>query len=74
MDKYILATRFDLGFLNIWGRLRKVDLQLVSDDEAPLGIVIRKGMYELGTTPVKLFIIKVSEEGYNKMKPFIRDL
>lgn len=74
MDRYILATRFDLGFLHLWGKLRKVDMHIVSDDEAPLGVIIRKGMYELSTTPVKMFIIKVSESGYERLKPFIRDL
>lgn len=74
MDKYILATRFDLGLLHLWGKLRKVDMHIVSDEEAPLGIIIKKGMYELSTIPVKMFIIKVSENDYNKMKPFIRDL
>lgn len=73
MDKYVLATRFDLGFLHLWAKLRKVNMQLVSDEEAPLGIVIRKGMYELGVTPVKMFILRTSEDGYRKLKPFIRD-
>lgn len=74
MDEYILATRFDLGVLKLWGKLRKVNMQLVSDDEAPLGIVIRKGMYELGVIPVKMFILKVNAEECEKLRPFIRNL
>lgn len=74
MDTYILANRFDLVVLNIWAKIRKVDLQLVPDDEAPIGLVIRKGMYSLSKRPTQTFILRTNKEGYKKLKPFVFDL
>lgn len=74
MYSYILVNRFGLGFLNVLAKIRKVDLQLVSDDEAPIGLVIRKGMYALSKYPIQMFILRTNKEGYKKLKPFVRDL
>lgn len=74
MNKYVLVTGIDLGLIKVWAKIRKVDIEIVPDEKAPLGVTIRKGVYALSDFPVKTIIIKVSETGYERLKPFIRDL
>lgn len=74
MDKYVLVTRLDLGLIKVWAKVRKVNIELVPDEKAPISVTIRKGIYALSDFPVKTMILKVSESGYEKLKPFIRDL
>ena len=74
MDKYVLVTRLDLGLIKVWAKVRKVNIEIVPDEEAPICVCIRKGIYALSDFPVKTLILKVTEDGYNRLKPFIRDL
>lgn len=74
MDKYVLVTRLDLGLIKVWAKIRKVDIEIVPDVKAPLGVTIRKGVYTLSDFPIKTIVLKVSEDGYNKMKPFVHDI
>lgn len=74
MDKYILVTRLDLGIIKVWAKIRKVNIEIVPEEKAPLGVTIRKDVYALSDFPVKTLILKVTEDGYDRLKPFIRDL
>lgn len=74
MDKYVLATRFDLVLIKVWAKIRKVNIEIVPDEEAPLGVSIRKGIYGLSDFPIKTIILRVEASGYERLKPFIRDL
>lgn len=74
MDKYVLVTRLDLGIIKIWAKIRKVNIEIVPDGEAPLSVTIRKGVYALSDFPIKTIILRVEASGYEKLKPFVRDL
>jgi hypothetical protein len=74
MDKYVLVTRLDLGLIKVWAKIRKVDIEIVPDEKAPLGVTIRKGIYSLSDFPIKTIILRVETSGYERLKPFIRDL
>lgn len=74
MNKYVLVTRFDLGLIKVWAKIRKVDIQIVPDEEIPFSVSIKRAMYSLADLPVKTIVLKVSEYGYERLKPFIRDL
>lgn len=74
MDKYVLVTRLDLGLIKVWAKVRKVNIEIIPEEKAPLGVTIRKGVYSLSDFPIKTLILKVSEDGYDRLKPFIRDL
>ena len=74
MDKYILVSRADFGIIKLWAKVRKVNIELVPDEKAPISVTIRKGIYALSDFPVKIMILKVNEDDYKKLKPFVRDL
>lgn len=74
MDKYVLVTRLDLGLIKVWAKVRKVNIEIIPEEKAPLGVTIRKDVYFLSDFPIKTLILKVSEDGYDRLKPFIRDL
>ena len=74
MNRYILVTRFDFGLIKVWAKFRRVDIQIVPDEEVPFSISIKRAMYTLADLPVKTIVLRVSETGYERLKPFIRDL
>lgn len=73
MTHYILCSKFDLGVLKIWSKVRRFKFTVVDFEDAPFAVRFRILCSKYDTYKTSIVYVQ-DDKNYNRMKPFVHDI